>query len=74
MMREVPHLGRIQPGAWLYRPAVHGIVDKDESQISQEKAGESRRPVFHPCGPNIIGHRAALVPLVLTLVTLWGAW
>jgi len=27
-------------------------MDNDESQIAQEKSGENRRPVFHPCGAN----------------------
>jgi hypothetical protein len=31
---------------------VHGVVDNDESQIPQEKSGENRRPIFHPCGAN----------------------
>src|SRR6266481_4182863 len=52
MMREVPHLRAIEPGVWLYRPAVHGVMDNDESEIACEKSGKNRRPVFHPSGPN----------------------
>src|SRR3981081_2326672 len=42
----------MEPGVWLYRPAVHSIVDNDESQIPQEKSGKNRRPIFHPRGDN----------------------
>ncbi len=42
----------IESGVWLYRPAVHSIVDNDESQIPQEKSGKNRRPIFHPRGDN----------------------
>src|SRR5437660_8174405 len=52
MMREVPHLCAIEPGVWLYRPAMHGIMDNDEGEIACKKSGENRRPVFHPCGAN----------------------
>jgi len=34
MMRKVPHLYGIEPGVWFYRPAVHGKVSNDKSQIS----------------------------------------
>ena len=27
-------------------------MDSDESQISQQKSGENRRPIFHPRGGN----------------------
>ena len=31
---------------------MHRIVDSDESQISQQKSGENRGPIFHPRGGN----------------------
>src|SRR5215212_11077444 len=52
MMREVPYFCGIKPGIWPYRPAVHSMVNNNESQVAQEKSGENCRPIFQSHGDN----------------------